>query len=1068
MDVPDEPQIESEGETLVPPVVVVMVTHDPGDWLEQSLASVVAQGYRNASLLVIDSGSTADLEARIAAVAPDAHLRRMPENVGFGPAANSVLKSVEGAAFYLFCHDDVRLDPDVLQVMVEEAFRSNAGVVGGKVVEWDDPTRILQVGMGADKTGAPAPYAERGELDQEQHDAVRDVFYVPGAATLIRADLFEALGGFDPGIELLGEDLDLSWRAHVAGARVLVAPSARLAHLEALGERRSIDDRRRLQMRHRLRSSKVCSTFWTRVRVIPQAALIAFIELIYSIVLGRFHHAGDIVHAWWWNARRRKDIHDRRAQLKLHRAVSDSDVRRLQVRGSSRFSAFLRGQLGSGDDRLGSMTGAGRDLVGNLRSSSARSSLVAWIAVLGLIVIGSRQIFTDGLPAVGQFAAFPTQPSTLLSQWLSGFRDTGLGSVSPAPTFLGLIGGLGYVVFGAMSLLRTVLVVGALPLGVIGIWRLARPLGTRRARIVTLVVYACIPIGFNAIAQGRWSGLVIYAFAPWMMNQILRGSQLAPFGSVGGEPGPGITDRPLTYRIVMLGLVTALAAMLVPFAMVVVPVMALTFVLGGLIVGEVKAALRIVGVAAGGVAVAFVLHVPWSVSLLTGGWTAFVGAWSDGGRAMEIGSILRFETGPFGAPPIGWVFLPVGLLALLIGRRWRYSWAVRLWVLVLTGFAVVFVAAQGWLSIALPAPEVLLAPSAAALALATGLGMAAFEVDLPDYHFGWRQIASLLAGAALVLGVLPAAAAAASGRWGMPQTDLARPLRNLNGKGGGDDPYRVLWLGDADLLPVAGWKLDAPAIDDLGPGTLLSYGTSREGMPDVSTAIAGSDSGATSHLLDALQIAAAGGTSRLGALLAPMGVRFIVVPLGNAPRPFETGPTIVPTQLLTMLDGQLDLSNVDVARGIIVYRNAQWAPTRALLAPDTKYPSGEGSVATRVVPALPGAATALSQQTGFQSFGGSLDNPSSVYLAEAGSQDWQLTIDGQPASRSDVLGWSNAFDARAGSHATLVFDTQWTRLGLIGAEIVVWLLLLLYLFRSRVRIEAAIDRAELEAEGELA
>ncbi len=176
--------------------------------------------------------------------------------MGFGPAANDVLRAVEGAAFYLFCHDDVRLDPDVVQVMVEEAYRSNAGVVGGKLVEWDDPDHILQVGMGADKTGRSRPYVERGELDQEQHDAVRDVFYVPGAATLVRADLFEALGGFDPGIELLGEDLDLSWRAHVVGARVLVAPGARIAHLEALGDRRPVDDRRRLQMRHRLRTSR--------------------------------------------------------------------------------------------------------------------------------------------------------------------------------------------------------------------------------------------------------------------------------------------------------------------------------------------------------------------------------------------------------------------------------------------------------------------------------------------------------------------------------------------------------------------------------------------------------------------------------------------------------------------------------------------------------------------------------------------------------------------------------------------------------------------------------------------
>jgi GT2 family glycosyltransferase len=1063
---PDPPT--GEVEALVPPVVVVMVTHDPGPWFEDSLASVVAQGYANASLLVIDSGSSVDLEERIAAVAPDAHLRRAGSNVGFGPAANEVLESVEGAAFYLFCHDDVRLDPDVVQVMVEEAFRSNAGVIGGKLVEWDDPARILQVGMGADKTGAPAPYAERGELDQEQHDAVRDVFYVPGAATLVRADLFQALGGFDPGIEMLGEDLDLAWRAHVVGARVLVAPAARIAHLEALGERRPLDDRRRLQMRHRLRTSRVCSTFGTRLRVTPQAAFIALVELVYSVVVGRFRHAGDIMHAWAWNTRRRGEIRHRRKDLASHRAVSDTDVRRLQVRGSSRFSAFLRGQLGSGEDRLGSVTGAGRDLVGNLRSSSMRSSLVAWAAVLLLIVVGSRQIFTDGLPAIGDFAVFPSHPSTLFGAWTSGFRDAGLGSVSPAPTLLAAIGGLGYVFFGAMAFLRTVLVIGALPLGVVGIWRLARPLGTRRSRIVALVVYACLPIGFNAIAQGRWTGLIMYAFAPWMLNQLLRSSGLAPFGSVGGDPGPGVRDRPLVQRVLLLGLVTALAAMLVPFAFVVVPGMALALVLGGVLVGELRGALRTIGVAVGGVVVAFILHLPWSASLLTGGWQAFVGTSSDGGRPLSLGAIFRFETGPFGAPPIGWVFLPIGVLALLIGRRWRFSWAVRCWIIVTAGFGLVFVGAQGWLPGSLPVPEVLLAPAGVALALATGLGMAAFEVDLPDYHFGWRQIASLLAGAALVLGVFPAMAAASSGRWEMPKGDFERPLRNLNAKGGGDDPYRVLWMGDADLLPAAGWPLDAPAVDNLGPGALLAYSTSQNGMPDVSDVIAGSDQGATSHLRQTLQIAAAGDTSRLGALLAPMGVRYIVVPLGNAPRPFQTGPTVEPTALLTMLDAQLDLSNVDVARGIVVYRNAEWAPTRAVMPAGTTYPSGDGSVGNRVVPGLPGSPTALPDEHGYQSFGGSLDQSSSVYLAEAGSTQWQLKVDGQSATRSDVLGWSNAFAADAGSNATLMFDTPISRAVFLVGQALAWLIVLLYLFRSRVRVEEALDLAELEAEGELA
>ena len=1065
---PAEPAPSAATEAVIPAVVVVMVAHNPGAWFEETLASVAGQDYLNASLLVIDSGSDTDLEARIAAAAPAAHLRRIETNAGFGPAANEVLEAVEGAAFYLFCHDDVRLEPDVIQVMVEEAFRSNAGVIGPKLVEWDDPGRILQVGMGADKTGAPSPYVERGELDQEQHDAVRDVFYVPGAVTLVRADLFRALGGFDPGIELLGEDLDLSWRAHVAGARVLVAPAARVAHLEALGERRPIDDRRRLQMRHRLRTSRVCYSFGSRLRVMPQAFVIALFELVLSVLQGRFHQTADVASAWMWNARRRGEVRSRRHDLAGHRAVPDQDIRRLQVRGSARMSAFLRGQIGSGEDRLGSVTGAGRSLVTNLRSATMRSSIVAWALVIVLLLVGSRQLITDGIPAIGDFAAFPTHPSTLMHEWMSGYRDIGLGSVSPAPTLLAGIGLLGYVFFGAMSLLRTVLILGALPIGVIGIWRMARPLGSRRARIVSLLVYACVPIGFNAVAQGRWTGLVMYGLAPWMMNHLLKGSRLAPFGSVGGDPGPGVSERPILQRILLLGVVTAMAAMLVPFALVVVPAIAVAFVLGSLLVGEVRGSGRVLAVAAGGTLTAFVLHLPWSASLLTGGWQAFVGTSSDGGRPLALGAIFRFETGPFGAPPIGWVFLPIGVLALLIGRRWRFSWAARSWMVILAGVGLVFVGAEGWLPGSLPVPEVLLAPAAAALALSAGLGMAAFEVDLPDYHFGWRQIASLLAGAALVLALLPAIAAASSGRWGMPTGDFERPVRNLNGKNAVDQPYRVLWLGDADLLPAAGWPLDAPSIDQMGDGTLLSYATSNNGMPDVSDVIAGSDSGATSHLDEALQYAAQGGTSRLGAMLAPMGVRYIVVPEANAPSPLETGPTVVPQALLTLLDAQLDLSNLDVAGGVVVYRNAAWGPTRAMLPADTAYPSGDESPVARTIPGLTDAATALPDDKGYESFAGSIDQDSSVYLAEAASGRWHLEVDGNQVDGHEVLGWSNAFDAPSGQTATLAFDTPITRLLMIIGQAILWLAVLVYLFRTRVRIESARDLAELRVDGELA
>src|SRR5687768_17625163 len=49
-----------------------------------------------------------------------------------------------------------------------------------KLVMWEEPGRLLQVGMSMDKTGHEIPLTERGELDQEQHDAIADVFCIPG------------------------------------------------------------------------------------------------------------------------------------------------------------------------------------------------------------------------------------------------------------------------------------------------------------------------------------------------------------------------------------------------------------------------------------------------------------------------------------------------------------------------------------------------------------------------------------------------------------------------------------------------------------------------------------------------------------------------------------------------------------------------------------------------------------------------------------------------------------------------------------------------------------------------
>jgi GT2 family glycosyltransferase len=1027
-----------------PAVVLAVVAHDPGWWFEETLESVAAQDYPNLSVLVVDAGSAdpAALSERLAAILPAAHLRRLESNPGFAAAADEVLVAVQGAAFYVFCQDDVRLAPDAVRQMVEEAFRSNAGIVGPKLVEWGDPRRLLSVGMGADRYGQPVHYVERGDLDQAQHDAVRDAFYVPGSVTLVRSDLFEALGGYDREMFVHGEDIDLCWRAHVAGARVVVAPAARVAHLEALGQRRPVDDRRRLQQRHRLRAMRASTSFGTRLVRTPLAVLLALMEVVQALALGRVRHARDVATAWTWNIRHAGSTRQRRRDLAAIRQASDREVAALQSRGSARLSAFVRAQLGRDE------SGRRRDFVSNLRVSKATTPVVVWGFVVLFLVLGSRELLLGrgDVPAVGDFQPF-LGPGQMLSRWVSGFQSVGLGSTAPAPTGFGLFGGLGTVMLGAVGVLRKVLILGLWPVGAVGLWRLTKPVGSRRSRIVATVAYVAVALPANSMAEGRWGGLVAYAVIPWVVSQLAAASRLAPYGDLGGSAGPGLRTRPLVHRMLAVGAIAGLGAVIEPAVVPLVVVCALALVLGGLLAGQVGGTGRILAVGVGGAVAAVVLQLPWSLAV-SDGWSALVGESSTNGFPTELGDLLRFSIGPFGTGPMSWGLLVTAALALLIGRRWRLGWAVRGWTLAATGFGLAWLAGQSWVEVALPEPDLLLAPAAVGLALAAGLGMAAFEVDLPDYHFGWRQIVSLFAGAAFVVMLLPALSSLTSGRWDLPRGDYQRALSFL------DTPTdaataRVLWLGDAGALPLSGWPLDAPAVDDLGPNRTLAFATSSAGTPTIAEGWAG-DEGTAEALESALQIAADGGTTRLGALLAPMAVEYVVVPLALAPDPYARDATYVPTNLLAVLDGQLDLDSVTVNTGVRVFRNAAYGPSRALLPVETVLSSGGDSLAERRIPSFTRAPAVLTETDGYADWSGPLDAAGTVYLSAAGD-GWVLEVDGQEVSAQGALGWANAFPIESGGSATLRFDTPMARWLALAGQVLLWVIVVVYLALVRVR-----------------
>lgn len=1024
---------------LVPPVVAVVVAHDPGPWFEETLAALVAQDYPNLAILVVDAASTDEVKPRVGAVAPSAFVRRLTENPGFGAAANEVLEVVEGAAFYLMCHDDIAPDPDVTRLLVEEAFRSNAAIVGPKLVAWDDERQLLQVGEGLDHAGYAAPVVDRGELDQEQHDAVRDVFTIPGACTLVRADLFAEIGGFDEGIDVLFDDVSLSWRTHIAGARVLVAPAARVRHREALDERGLTTRRSRLQARHRLRVVLSCYSALSLLVVLPKTLFLHVAEAAYAVFIGRRSHAADLVSGWVWNLRRLGELREARRQVQSFRHVSDREIRRFMVRGSARLGQFLRGNGGRADDRLAGWARSGRNAAGSFRTGSFRTTATVWGIVALVLLAGSRHLLTRGVPAVGQFVPFTSSPLDLVREWASGWRRSGLGSEAPAPTAFGLLGGLGFLSLGLTGLLRTVLIVGLLPLGGFTAYRLAAPLGSRGAQIVALLLYLCNPLPYNALARGRWEVLALYAGVPVVISLLARIARWAPFDPAGSTAGGGVRPLAARHRVLGLALVTALLATLVPIAVVIVPVIALALAVGSLLTYRVAGSLRIVGAGIVAAVLAVVLHLPWSLDfVLPGTSLASVVGVERRPAPSDLAALLRFDVGPLGGGALGWALLVAAALPLLIGKAERHAWAVRGWTLAVVFWGLAWASQRAALPFALPAPEVLLVPAAAGLAMAAAMGVVAFEVDLPGYRFGWRQIASGVAAVAIVIVAIPVLGASFDGRWSMPGGDHLRALSFMDVEND-EEPFRVLWLGDPAALPLGSWELSEG----------LGYATTEEGAPVAQDLWAGSDEGRTELLGDAVHLAADGETARLGRLLAPMGVRYVVVPEQLAPAPFAPEDLAVPGGLVATLDAQLDLEPLDVPAGLRVYRNQAAYPPIAAVPADAA-PSAEGGFAAAASVDRSSAPAVLTDRDGRLHWSGDVDAATTVLLAQAHSERWVLEVDGEPAERVKPYGWATGFAVDDAGEGALRFDTPVVRYVVVALQALVWLWAARRLLKARL------------------
>lgn len=1012
---------------IAPPVVAVMVVHEPGPWFSQVLDGLARQDYPNLKSLFLVVGDAGDLPEQIRVAVANAFVRRVDGNPGYGIVANEVLHLVEGVnGFFCFLHDDVALEADAIRLLVEELYRSNAGIVGPKLVEWDAPTVLQHVGLGVDRFGEIDPIVERGELDQEQHDAVRDVFALPSACLLVRADLFHTLVGFDRSISFHGEDLDLCWRAHLGGARVVVVPSARARHREQLIERRPDLPHETLRARHRLRVVTTLSGAGRLPTLSVQLVLLTIAEFVVGFFTGTGRAGLAGMGALIGLIPRAPSIIARRRAVAAGRSVPDREVVGLQIRGIARLTTYAR----SRDQRTLVLAHEQR----SWRERAGASGATAWIVLLLALAVGSRQLIADGVPAFGQFLPFGESPRRMLRLATSGWWGHGGGASVTAPTGMALVALSSVVTVFHMGLLHTVGVLGLLVVGPLGVWRLSTAFTTIRARIVTLAVYAAIPLPGQLISLGRWQALAVYAAVPWLVDGIRRIAGIAA-GPLGDE-GERVFAVALHTQLRLLASVTLVVAVTIAFspgflivAPIVVVVVALATAVGG---ARWTAALEVLGAGLLACILAVLANLPWLVSLVgKGGWAAVVGMPVAADSGPSLRALASFDLGNLQGVVLSLaLYLPV-LVAPVLGRGWRFGWGVRAGLLVVVFGWLAFLNGRHRLPVRLPEPGILLAPVALGLAIAAGCVVAAFELDVKGGHFGWRQPLGLLGSFAVVIGVLPGVFALTSGRWETPQTTMIDLLGQLPDRSV-DGDYRVLWVGDQRIVPAAG--------QSMRPG--IAYALTDDRTLQVDDVWSTRPTTIDADIVTALDAIANGTTARAGRLLAPFSVRYIVIPVIDGASSTAANPLAIPAGLLDALGDQLDLGEVYSPPNVVVYENKAWIPARSVLTAEGAQASKLADPASLAQADVSGAVSVLPEADHLTP--GTVGLPEgTLHVSVPFDDGWHLRSGETDLQGRPAFGATLAFDVPTAVQATLSFKTPASHTVVLWAQAAGWVILLL-------------------------
>jgi len=211
-----------------PLVSVIVLNWNKKDYLPRCLDSVFRQDYPNLEVLFVDNGSDDGSVTFVREHYPDARVIPLGHNMGFAPANNIGIQEASGT-YVMSLNNDTELDERCIGELVRVIEQHpNAWSCSPKIVSFELPATIVNVGIES-RNFNPGDRGH-GDPDDGRYDQIEEIFGPNGGAGLYRQEVLDEIGGFDEDFVAYYEDVDLAWRARLAGWCSIYAPEAICRH----------------------------------------------------------------------------------------------------------------------------------------------------------------------------------------------------------------------------------------------------------------------------------------------------------------------------------------------------------------------------------------------------------------------------------------------------------------------------------------------------------------------------------------------------------------------------------------------------------------------------------------------------------------------------------------------------------------------------------------------------------------------------------------------------------------------------------------------------------------------